>query len=506
MKYCRKLWPLLGLVVLLLYSCEQDDGTFENDSGNMSYHPFVQETRAYFEDYVSMEMEFETWGMHPGLIAPDWDKAKIFTQSGTMSVDVPLWTEASYEGSFYMRNDSSVVSSTDTYYTAILQKLIVVKSLEKDAFSCYIATIIPDAEHATRNSSRIEGMFYGGDTNSKFSGTVMYSTVTTNYTIAVERYKEGMLCEEVSLFYASADVSDDYEAMIRLINAKNIQRSVRVMTRNGEMGGGGIMLPEVVIPGHRPDPTPPPSLPPPPSPPPPLPPLPPVPNPPVVPPPPTAGGGSQSGGGSSSTTPYVDKLYGTKSNLSAADKKKLEKELTELINQNKFFKLLFTLLVDGKVKLNFKIDSKLDGVANGKYDSGTQTILFANSLAVNSVTLREELVHAVQHNIVYGADAEKLVNKFNLELEAHLFPDMAYAIIYGTFTLNGSHINTASYPSNSFTNTLNALMNSIIQNKGFSESQFFLYKELAKNWKPKSYGGSYLESLPPKFLYEIFKK
>lgn len=305
MKYCRKLWPLLGLLVLLFYSCEQDDGTFENDSGNMSSHPFVQETRAYFEDYISMEMEFETWGMHPGLIAPDWEKAKIFTQSGTMSVDVPLWTEASYEGSFYMRNDSSGVSSTDTYFTAILQKLIVVKSLEKDAFSCYIATIIPDAEHATRNSSRIEGMFYGGDTNSKFSGTVMYSTVTTNYTIAVERYKEGMLCEEVSLFYVSADVSDDYEAMIRLINAKNIQRSVRVMTRNGEMGGGGIMLPEVVIPGHRPDPTPPPSLPPPPSPPPPLPPLPPVPNPPIIPPP---SGGGNSGGGSGTNQGKIPKV------------------------------------------------------------------------------------------------------------------------------------------------------------------------------------------------------
>lgn len=301
MKYCRKLWPLLGLVALLFYSCEQDDGTFENDSGNMSSHPFVQETRAYFEDYISMEMEFETWGMHPGLIAPDWEKAKIFTQSGTMSVDVPLWTEASYEGSFYMRNDSSGVSSTDTYYTAILQKLIVVKSLEKDAFSCYIATIIPDAEHATRNSSLIANMFYGGDTNSKFSGTVIYSTVTTNYTIAVERYKEGMLCEEVSLFYVSADVSDDYEAMIRLINAKNIQRSVRVMTRNGEMGEGGYMLPEVVVTGNKPTPPPPPPPPPPSLPPPlppPLPPLPPVTNPPIIPPPPTSSGGGNSGGSS----------------------------------------------------------------------------------------------------------------------------------------------------------------------------------------------------------------
>lgn len=47
MKYCRKLWPLLGLMLLLFYSCEQDDGVYEEDSGNMNSHPFVQEARAY---------------------------------------------------------------------------------------------------------------------------------------------------------------------------------------------------------------------------------------------------------------------------------------------------------------------------------------------------------------------------------------------------------------------------------------------------------------------------
>ena len=503
MKYCRKLWPLLGLVVLLFYSCEQDDGTFENDSGNMSSHPFVQEAREYFEDYISMEMEYETQGLHPGLIGPDWKRVKVLTQPGTINVDVPLWTEATYEGSFYLKNDSGAVYSTDTYYTAILQKLIVVKSLEKDALSCYIATIIPDAEHATRNSSRIEDMFYSGDLDTKFSGTVMYSTVSTNYTIQVEHYKDGVLCEQISLFNASVNVWDDLEAMNRLVGAKSVRRKLQAVTR-GEYGW------EVNLPGFgttAPYPPPPPTPPLPPGAEPPtpvLPPYPTIPTPPIQ--PPSGGGNNNAGGATSSTTPNVDKLYGSKSNLSAADKKKLEKELTELINQNKFFKLLFTLLVDGKVKLNFKIDSKLDGVANGKYDSGTQTILFANSLAVNSVTLREELVHAVQHNIVYGADAEKLVNKFNLELEAHLFPDIVNAIVYGTFSVNSSYIKAASYLNDKFSIAINGLMSSIIRNKSFSAGQFSLYTEVAKCWNPKSYEGTYLESLPPNFLYTIFEK
>lgn len=513
MNYCRKLWPLLGFVMLLFYSCERDDGVCENDDGGMSSHPFVQETRAYYEDYVSTEMEFETRGLHPGLIAPDWDKVKVFTQpeSGTMSVDVPLWTEASYEGSFYTRNDSGEVSSTDTYYTAILQKLIVVKSLERDALSCYIATIIPDAEHATRNSSLIDDMFCGGDPNTKFSGTVMYSTVTTNYTIGVERYKDGMLCEDVSLFYASANVWDDYEAMIRLIGAKNIQRSVKVMTRNGELDGGSATGgQDVVIPGHRPNtPVYPPSLPPPPAPS--WPTTPPVPNPPTI-PPPSGGGGSHSGGGNGGggitviLTPNLDKLCGDKSKLSNVEREKLEKELNDLISQSPFFKLLFTLLVDNKIKINFEMDASLEDEASGRYNSGTQTISFANLTAISSIILREELIHAVQHNIIYGTDAENVRYKFNLELEAHLVPDIAYALKYGSFIFNGSHIKAASNLNDNFTDAINALMNSIIQNKGFSESQFELYSRVAKNWYPKSYKGEYIESLPPKLLYKLFKK
>ena len=43
-------------------------------------------------------------------------------------------------------------------------------------------------------------MFYGGDLDTRFSGTVMYSTVTTNLTVQVERYRNGKLCDIVSLF------------------------------------------------------------------------------------------------------------------------------------------------------------------------------------------------------------------------------------------------------------------------------------------------------------------
>ena len=147
-------------------------------------------------------------------------------------------------------------------------------------------------------------MCYSGDPNSEFSGTIVYSTVTTNYTISVEKYINGILYDQRSLYYASADLYAYLNEMSQLLCSARITRTVRAMTKNGEFGGGGsIELPEVVItPDPKPTPPPPPpSLPPPYTPPtdPVMPPLGPPAYPPgYVPPtsPPQTGGGSSSGG------------------------------------------------------------------------------------------------------------------------------------------------------------------------------------------------------------------
>jgi len=150
----------------------------------------------------------------------------------------------------------------------MLQKLVVVKNQETGIYSCYIATIIPSEENATKNSSKIDKTFYGADPDSKFSGTVVYSTVTTNYTISVEKYADGTMVQQKSLYYASANLNEYLNEMSHLLCAGRIKRNVRTMTKNGEYGGGGsIQLPEVVIVAPAPPPPPPPSLPPPPPPP-----------------------------------------------------------------------------------------------------------------------------------------------------------------------------------------------------------------------------------------------
>jgi len=267
MKYKKKLWYLVAFLLLLLpFSCEKDDFSNEKGSENESSLPVVAEARTYFEDYASIAMETEPMGLHPGNIAPEWEKAKVMVQSTSVCVNVPLITEATYEGSFGVETDTMQTVSKETYYTAILQKLIVVKDLESKAFSCYIVTIIPSEENATKNNANIDKMFYAGDLETKFSGTIIYSTVTTNYTIAVEKYNKGERLEDVSLFNTGASYTADLEEMAALIGASRIKRKVRAMTRGDEFGSGGYMLPEVIVIGHRPTPTPPspPSFPPPP--------------------------------------------------------------------------------------------------------------------------------------------------------------------------------------------------------------------------------------------------
>ena len=48
---------------------------------------------------------------------------------------------------------------------------------------------------------------------------------------------------------------------------------------------------------------------------------------------------------------------------------------------------------------------------------------------INSKTLEEELLYALQH-LYYGEDFDDPNKKFTYEFEAHIFPDIANAILY----------------------------------------------------------------------------
>ena len=297
MKYFVRFLSLC-LGVLLFHSCLQEENDLSPTPTGISQSPAVLKARAAFEDYASQDIDYQISGLHPGCISPKWEEVKVFSQpeEATIGFDVPLVTEATYEGSFYVDIDTSAIR-TDTYRTALLQKLVIAQSLEEDVYGLYIATIIPDAEHATLNREKIASMFYGGDLDTRFSGTVMYSTVTTNLTVQVERYRNGKLCDIVSLFDKELDYLAKLKAMKQLIGAKSLKRTVRTLTRSGEMSGG--MLPPVFVEPTNPTPSVP-SLPPPPNPP--YPELPPGSS--TIPPiqPPGKGSGNYNGGNNSGGT------------------------------------------------------------------------------------------------------------------------------------------------------------------------------------------------------------
>ncbi len=199
-----------------------------------------------------------------------------------------------------------------------------------------------------------------------------------------------------------------------------------------------------------------------------------------------------------SVTPNVDKLYGSGSTLSKLEKQELETAVSEVKKSPIFKKLLDDLAL--KTKIDFKIKPDINSGARFETDN---SISFKSDVAIGAGALREELVHALQYNLFYREDMEKPANKFNIELEAHIFVDAALTLLNNNFLKSGS--NTIGYSgSESLKGAMEILMNSILNKGGFSNEQLPLYREVANNWY--QYSGTYTESFPPKTLYQYIKK
>lgn len=104
------------LGVLLFHSCLQEENDLSPTPTGISQSPAVLKARAAFEDYASQDIDYQISGLHPGCISPKWEEVKVFSQpeEATIGFDVPLVTEATYEGSFYVDIDTSAIR-TDTY-------------------------------------------------------------------------------------------------------------------------------------------------------------------------------------------------------------------------------------------------------------------------------------------------------------------------------------------------------------------------------------------------------
>lgn len=491
--------PLLGVILLLFYSCTDENGSEENSNGN-EHSPYIIEARAYFEQEATKDVEFQTEGLHPGNIAPEWDKATIVQREETVTINVPLITEATYEGAFPVENEKSEIPQ-ETYYTAIYQRLIVVKSLEHNDFSCYIASIIPDEGNATQNRTKIEKMLYCGDPNTLFCGTVIYSTLTSNYTIAVEKYQNGTLLMEATLFNTLQDMNSNWNKMEQMLKGAKIKRKVRTMTKNGEFGGCAydIYLNNVTVTGQKTNPTPPPSLPSPPDPP-----FPSYTNPstqttptPTIPPPTSGNNKGNSGNKPSSNTPNIDKLYSSSSTLNSQQKSLLEKAIVE-IKKNQIFAKMLADLEAKNIKIIFKMNPNLECTA----DFCANTIRFQEDIDIRKSILTEELIHAVQYNLVYTkTEINDAKNRICIEFEAHIFDDVANFFYKDKFFWQDSK--ACSNATNTFKKQYIELINEIKRNRQFDNKSIPLFYQAISEWG--QYGYNENNSFTPKALIKYIK-
>ncbi|WP_303207157.1 hypothetical protein [Bacteroides oleiciplenus] len=179
------------------------------------------------------------------------------------------------------------------------------------------------------------------------------------------------------------------------------------------------------------------------------------------------------------------------------EKQELETAVSEVKKSPIFRKLLDDLSLI--TKIDFKIKPDINSGARFETDN---SISFKNDGVIGAGALREELVHALQYNLFYHEDMEKPANKFNIELEAHIFVDAALTLLNNKFYEIDS--NTIGYGgTESLKDAVIALMNSILSTGDFSNEQLPLYREVANNWY--QYSGIYAESFPPKALYQYIK-
>lgn len=244
MYHLKKLWPVLALSLMLFTACDTEEQPPEAVDEHLP--PDIEAAREYFNEYASQEVEYELIGMHPGAIAADWTDITTVVRDDMTVYNVALFTEARYSGSFYI--DPEV--SEESYSTAIYQRLIVCR-YPAGHYACFLASIIPAADCATMNREKISDMFMCGDNGERgFSGIVTYATITTNYTVMIEQYRDGKGVRRLSLY----EPYDDYNALIdemrRMIGAKNISRQLVATSRSGGEFGSGITLPNVDVVGN----------------------------------------------------------------------------------------------------------------------------------------------------------------------------------------------------------------------------------------------------------------
>ncbi len=236
-------------LMLVLSACA-DVGDRPESADQSADSELIADAKMFMEEYSALELDYTLEGLHPGAYSPVWNKAVTLESGGFEVINVPISSEATYEATMYTNPDEK--DEEETYHTAIAQKLVIQREMSSGVWSCFMLSLIPDASCSTDNRMNVSNMFVCGSDETKFSGIVVYSTVTTNFTAQIDIYTNGKLRKSLSVYNGDFDWSRDFKQMSEMIPIKSLTRNVRAISRSGDEFGGwgsGITLPEIVVPG-----------------------------------------------------------------------------------------------------------------------------------------------------------------------------------------------------------------------------------------------------------------
>jgi hypothetical protein len=150
------------------------------------------------------------------------------------------------------------------------------------------------------------------------------------------------------------------------------------------------------------------------------------------------------------------------------------------------------MIKDKGLKFKFLIDSSIKGYA--AYIKSDMSIRFKSEADITHEKLREELVHAIQHNRYGDAMTPDIKN---YEYEAKVFQDLACFLADGFCPYIGS-----LEQSNEFESRYSKFLEDCVKNHGFSENNITTFNGLCRDWT--GYSGTYDSGFIPEILKKYF--
>ena len=263
-------FSLAGLIIPIIFLACKDDLFFpqEQSEGVPNSSLTVRKAREIFEQFVSSDSlvlkksRVEKPGLCPGDFTPIWDKANESADSLIECVDVPISAQFLYRGTFVSKEPSKK-GETERYATDIFQKLLVVYDKRSRLTGCFIINLIPTKQYYNKHKNDVALRF--ANCENDFCGIVLYSYLKDNSTVRINVLRDGKAVKAASVYNNENTFEENHRIMRSFVEDGVIYRMPKATAaRGGEYIGGGHgtiiwnshSLPDIEVPGNRPDPEP----------------------------------------------------------------------------------------------------------------------------------------------------------------------------------------------------------------------------------------------------------